>query len=177
MSTAGVNMRDRRTNLSEAQIQTLWQPQSDETVLWQGKPNAMVSTDCGAVRNMRGPPANAPSDEKAVAWTINNGTDLEMGTNIWTDSLVSAVGKGLVDEATVDEALRRQLLVTFEAGRFDPPESNSWTKIGTDVINSPAHQQIMHEAALQSLVLLKNENGTLPLEPGTHVAVVEPLSG
>jgi len=42
VSTAGVNMRDRRTNLSEAQIQTLWQPQSDETVLWQGKPNAMV---------------------------------------------------------------------------------------------------------------------------------------
>ena len=42
MSTSGVNMKDRRTNLSEAQIETLWQPQGDETVLWQGKPNAMV---------------------------------------------------------------------------------------------------------------------------------------
>ena len=42
-----------------------------------GKKNAMVSTDCGAVQNMRGPPANAPTDEDAVAWTIGNGTDLE----------------------------------------------------------------------------------------------------
>ena len=46
--------------------------------------DALVTTDCGAVSNMRGPPANAPSDEEAAAWTINNGTDLEMGSEIWT---------------------------------------------------------------------------------------------
>ena len=37
-----MNMRDRRTNLSPAQIDALWTPQGDETVLWQGKPDALL---------------------------------------------------------------------------------------------------------------------------------------
>jgi beta-glucosidase-like glycosyl hydrolase len=44
------------------------------------QPDAFVTTDCGAVSNMRGAPANAPTDMHAAAWTINNGTDLEMGS-------------------------------------------------------------------------------------------------
>ena len=52
--------------------------------------NAFVTTDCGAVSNMRGSPANAPTDEAAAAWTINNGTDLEMGSEIWTHRYVPA---------------------------------------------------------------------------------------
>lgn len=43
---------------------------------WWGRPDAHITTDCGAVENMRGAPAFAPSDEHAAAWTINNGTDL-----------------------------------------------------------------------------------------------------
>jgi len=42
VSTPGVTMKDRRTNLSQAQIDTLWSPQGDERVLWQGKPDTMV---------------------------------------------------------------------------------------------------------------------------------------
>ena len=38
-----------------------------------GQTHALVTTDCGAVSNMKGPPVNAPTDEDAAAWTINNG--------------------------------------------------------------------------------------------------------
>ena len=43
---------------------------------------------------MRGPPVNAPTDELAAAWTINNGTDLEMGSTVWTNSMRTAVANG-----------------------------------------------------------------------------------
>ena len=62
--------------------------------------DAFVTTDCGAVSNMRGPPANAPTDEAAAAWTINNGTDLEMGSEIWTRRCAPFAGR--VPRAPVD---------------------------------------------------------------------------
>ena len=46
------------------------------------QPHALVTTDCGAVSNMRGPPTHAPDDPHAAAWTINNGTDIEMGSTV-----------------------------------------------------------------------------------------------
>jgi len=63
----------------------------------------------------------------------------------------------------------------FRAGRFDPAETVSWTQIGIEVINSTQHQAIQFQAALQSLVLLKNSNNVLPIKPGTSVAVLGPM--
>ena len=57
-------------------------------------PDAFISTDCGAVSNMRGSPGNAPTDEAAVAWTINNGTDLEMGSTLVHGSLNKSLSEG-----------------------------------------------------------------------------------
>jgi beta-glucosidase-like glycosyl hydrolase len=143
-----------------------------------GQTNALVTTDCGAVSNMRGPPVNAKTDEEAAAWTINNGTDLEMGSTIWTNSMKSAVSKGLVTEATVTAAATRAFRGLMVAGRFDPADGAkavSWRSLGTESINSTLHQQINHEAGLQGMVLLKNENGLLPLKAGSKLAVVGPM--
>ena len=46
------------------------------------KSDAVVTSDCGAVENLKGPPVNADSDEKAAAYALNNGTDLEMGSKM-----------------------------------------------------------------------------------------------
>eukprot|EP01065_Artemidia_motanka_P046983 TRINITY_DN7245_c0_g1_i1.p1 TRINITY_DN7245_c0_g1~~TRINITY_DN7245_c0_g1_i1.p1 ORF type:complete len:747 (+),score=212.76 TRINITY_DN7245_c0_g1_i1:53-2293(+) len=136
--------------------------------------DAFVSTDCGAVRNLRGAPVNAPSDEHAAAFALNNGTDIEMGSTLFTTALKGAVRSGLTTEATVTAAVRRAMLHLFKAGRFDRPEEIEWSTIGTDVVNSSAHQAVAREAAQQSLVLLKN-GGALPIRPGSKVAVVGPL--
>eukprot|EP00051_Salpingoeca_urceolata_P002175 m.47862 g.47862 ORF g.47862 m.47862 type:complete len:851 (-) comp11951_c0_seq1:94-2646(-) len=141
--------------------------------MW-GRPDAHVTTDCGAVSNLEGPPVNAASGVLAASMTINNGTDIEMGSTIWADNLEDAVHAGATSEAAVDVSFRRSYLPHFIAGRFDPLDEVSWTKITTDVINSTAHQQIQYEAALQSFVLLKNDGG-LPLKTGSSVAVLGPM--
>lgn len=139
--------------------------------MW-GAPDAVVMTDCGAVPNMRGPPAFAPDDSHAVAWTINNGTDLEAGSTLWTKNLQAAVQSGLVSEDRVTESVRRTILQHMRAGRFD---AGVWQSLGIEQLNSTAHQQLNFEAAAQSFVLLKNDGG-LPLKKGANVAVLGPMS-
>ena len=53
-----------------------------------------------------------------------------------------AVKTGLVNESKVDESVTRAMLDLMRAGRFDKPSDVSWTSIGTDVINSTAHQKV-----------------------------------
>ena len=56
-----------------------------------------------------------------------------------------------------------------------PPGAVGWTSIGKSVVNSTAHQAVAYDAALQSMVMLKN-NGVLPLKAATRIAVVGPGS-
>ncbi len=56
----------------------------------------------------------------ATQATINPGTDLETGTTAWNRSMVAAVPKGLVTDATVTTAASRGLLQRFVQGDFDP---------------------------------------------------------
>lgn len=159
----------------------------------------------GAVSNTMGPPLNLKSTEEAAAATINGGTDLEMGTTIWNSSMLSAVASGLVTEATVTTAARRNLMQRMVQGDFDPVVASmynkdptvassssqegpangadnaaaqnktvAWSSIPTSVINSTEHVAIAYDAALQSIVLLKNAHNVLPLKVGVDIAVVGP---
>ena len=139
------------------------------------RPDAHITTDCGAVENLLGAPVFAPSHEAAAAWSINNGTDIEMGSVIWSNFMESAVKNGLVSEETINTAFRRSYTPHFIAGRFDPMETVEWTKIGTEVISSPEHKTIAFESAVQGFVLLKNDN-LLPIAKGKKIAVVGPIA-
>jgi beta-D-xylosidase 4 len=55
-----------------------------------------------------------------------------------------------------------------------PPGTVEWTSIGKAVVNSTAHQTVAYDAALQSMVMLKN-TGVLPLKQGAKVAVIGPF--
>ena len=139
------------------------------------RPDAYITTDCGAVINTMGAPLNLKTQEEAAAATINGGTDLEMGTQIWNESMVSAVRQGLVTEATVTTAARRGLMQRMTQGDFDSARSNGWSDLDAhEEVNSTAHQKIAYDAALQSMVLLKNANGMLPLAAGKTIAVIGP---
>ena len=137
-------------------------------------PHAIITTDCGAVHNLLGPPANAPSNEAAAAWALNNGTDIEMGSTEFTDHLVNATKLGLTTEAAVTAAARRTQRALFRLGRFDPPGASEWHAFGEETLNSSAHQAAVWDAALQGLVLLKNDGDALPLAAGGAVAVLGP---
>jgi beta-glucosidase-like glycosyl hydrolase len=139
------------------------------------RPMAHVTTDCGAVSNLLGPPAGATDGPTAAAWALMNGSDIEMGSMIWSEHLAEAVARGLASEAAVDQAFLRSYRPHFEIGRFDDPEASEWSKLGYEDVGNDLHKQIQLETALQGIVLLKNENSVLPLEFGMDVAVIGPL--
>jgi beta-glucosidase len=100
--------------------------------------------------------------EEAAAKAIQAGTDLDDA--FYEQSLPVDVRSGLIAESVVDQALRRVLRVAFRLGVFDPPENVPYSKIGADVIESPAHRQLALKTAEESIVLLRNANSMLPLD-------------
>lgn len=90
-----------------------------------------------------------------------------------------AVRKGKVQELQVDYALANTLTVQMRLGMFDGDSSEQpFGNLGPADVCSPAHQSLALEAALQGIVLLKNDRRALPLSPSRHrtVAVVGPNS-
>ena len=142
------------------------------------KKDAIVSTDCGAVANLKGPPVNtgsgADGEMRAAAMALMAGTDVESGATLF-GQLSKAIGKGLATEAALDAAVRRTFKMMFTVGRFDPANASEWNTFGLESINSTASQEANFEAGLQGQVLLRND-GVLPIKPGSKVAVVGPQS-
>lgn len=138
-------------------------------------PHAHVTTDCGAPGLLRGEPANAPDNATAAAWSLMNGSDLEMGSTVWSTNLKESVVRSLATEEAVNQAFYRAYRPHFVVGRFDDYRKSEWSKFGVNDIYSAEHQQIQLEAALQGLVLLKHENDALPIAIGSKVAVLGPL--
>lgn len=97
---------------------------------------------------------------EAVALAVKSGVNLNCGDEY--PALVEAVQKGLITETEIDSALATLLKTRFRLGLFDPEEKNPYTSISTDVINSEKHRALAREAAVKSIVMLKN-NGVLPL--------------
>jgi beta-glucosidase len=94
------------------------------------------------------------------------------------ERVTEAMRRGLIDEQDVDRAIRRALTLRFRLGEFDPAGSHPYAGVTSDVINSPAHQELARRAATESITMLKSECCLLPLDPRKHrtVAVVGPLA-
>jgi beta-glucosidase len=90
--------------------------------------------------------------------------------------LRAALKQGLIDEADVNRAVRRQLLIRFRLGEFDP-DIDPYADIGPTVIDSAEHRAVALRAATESVVLLRNE-GLLPLSVARapRIAVIGPLA-
>jgi len=89
--------------------------------------------------------------------------------------LNSAISSGKVTEADLDQRLSDLFSVQMRLGMFDPADIQKYKQIGTNVINTPANQNLALQAAREGFVLLKN-NGQLPLSKNNvkTIAVVGP---
>lgn len=122
-----------------------------------------VVSDCGAPTYIEKSHHYVTDKEHAAKVAIEAGLDLECGNDIYANHLLSAYKEGLVSEAKIDTAAARVLTVRFKLGIFDPVDGNPYTKISPEVIGSKKHQDLALETSRQSIVLLKNQKNTLPL--------------
>jgi beta-glucosidase len=135
--------------------------------------NGYVVSDCGAIDDIYKRHNFTKTAEEASALAVKRGTDLECGDSY--KALVNAVKQGLISEAEIDRALKRLFEARFRLGMFDPPELVPYAKIPFSENDSAAHRQLALEAARESIVLLKNENNTLPLRKDLKsIAVIGP---
>ena len=132
-----------------------------------------VVSDCGAVGDIYLNHKFASNAASGVAKAVQAGTDLNCGVEY--KNLSSAVQSGLLPESEIDRALRRLLRARFQLGMFDPPAMVRYAQIPYSENDSPAHHELALETARKAIVLLKNDNRTLPLSKSLKtIAVIGP---
>ena len=95
-------------------------------------------------------------------------------SEVFIEALRRALQKGLVEESTLDQRVREVLYVKFWLGLFDDPYVKD-TKLADKIVNSDKNREVSLRAARESIVLLKNENNTLPLSKNLkNIAVIGP---
>ncbi len=146
--------------------------------------DGLVVSDYYAVSFLELQHAVAGSPAGAAALALTAGVDVELpSVRCYGTPLLSAAEAGDVTLETVDQAVARVLRQKFELGLLDP----GWSAIpGRDPaadgsspvpdLDPPAHRAIARRLAEESVVLLANRGGALPLPAAAKVAVVGPLA-
>ncbi|MEP2790156.1 MAG: exo 1,3/1,4-beta-D-glucan glucohydrolase [Kangiellaceae bacterium] len=107
---------------------------------------------------------------------INAGLDIFMvPTDAWKpllETTIQQVKLGVISKSRIDDAVRRILRVKLRAGLFDKPSpANRMYSGKTEIIGSEVHRKIARQAVRESLVLLKNKQGVLPISPTKNILV------
>ncbi|OXA96336.1 glycoside hydrolase family 3 N-terminal domain-containing protein [Flavobacterium hercynium] len=116
-------------------------------------------------------------DLKAAALSaITAGSDMDMESNAYRYNLAELVKEGKVSIALIDDAVKRILRKKYELGLFDDPYKYSDDKRAEKALNNPEHRKAALEVAQKSIVLLKNDNQTLPISKSVKtIAFIGPM--
>ena len=110
----------------------------------------------------------------SCAQSINAGMDMIMAPEDWKALLfntIEQVKRGDIAEERIDEAVRRILTAKFTAGLFDAPMPSVRAEPLLALVGSHKHREVARRAARKSLVMLKNNDSTLPISPTANVLV------
>ncbi|HEX3052954.1 MAG TPA: glycoside hydrolase family 3 N-terminal domain-containing protein, partial [Aggregatilineaceae bacterium] len=121
-----------------------------------------VVSDCGALDDFHLHHKVTADGAESAALALKSGCDLNCGTT-YKKYLGEALERGLISEADIDQALMRTLGTRFKLGMFDPQENVPFAATPVSVIGCAEHRQLAYEAAVKSIVLLKNNNHILPI--------------
>jgi beta-glucosidase len=147
--------------------------------------DGFIEGDWAAVAEMRAcPPVNPASGDcghgyaadgpDAAAKALNAGLDSEMTSTLIRDFGAQLLDSGQISMARINDAVRRILRVKFRAGLFKHPYVDV-SQAGAAQLRPDAVALARKDAA-RSMVLLKNDNSLLPLDPSKNTAVIGPLS-
>jgi beta-glucosidase len=107
--------------------------------------------------------------------TINAGLDMAMASDSWKgfyETTLAAVKAGTISQERLDDAVRRILRVKFRLGLFEGGKPSTRAVGGQfALLGAPEHRAVARQAVRESLVLLKNAGGVLPLQPKQRILV------
>ncbi len=105
------------------------------------------------------------------------GSDMDMEGYAYVKHLQQLVKDGVVDEALIDDAVRRVLRLKFELGLFDDPYAYTHKAREQQLLGHKDHFAAARDVAKRSIVLLKNEGNLLPVNKSQkNIAVIGPLA-
>ena len=141
-----------------------------EDLNWDG----LIVTDWADINNICTRDRVATTKKEAIKMAINAGIDMSMVPYevSFCDYLLELIKEGEVSMSRIDDAVRRVLRLKMRLGLFENPY---WDIAPyKDEFGGEKNAAVALEAAIQSLVLLKNENNILPLKEGTKILVAGP---
>jgi beta-glucosidase len=142
--------------------------------------DGLICTDGGALGLLISSHKTFPDKEHGAAAAVKAGINHFLDT--YKDDLAQAVKDGLISEAEIDASLKNLIRLYLRLGEMDPPDGDPYAKIGrqNDGELPPwerdSSKALARQATDESIVLLKNDNNTLPLDRAKlkTIAVIGP---
>lgn len=117
----------------------------------------------------------AEDERDAARLAFQGGVDMSMSSNLYALHLPDLVRSGEIAEADVDAAVRRVLGLKAQLGLFDDPYGRLAPE-RVEANDEPRNRALAREAGRRSIVLLKNEDGVLPLRRSDRIALIGPFA-
>ncbi len=138
----------------------------------------VLSSDGGAVKLLWDSHKKFPDQKAAVIACLHAGINQFLDT--YKDETRLAIKEGSVSEAEIDGLLRRKFVISLRLGLLDPATSlaSASSTASEEPWKSAKDMEVSERMALESVVLLKNDNQSLPLQRSTvkSIAVIGPLA-
>ncbi len=136
----------------------------------------LMVSDWGAVGELVSHGIAADSTEAALLG-LNAGVDMDMAAGVYLSRLPGVDRQGRLSHAVLDEAVRRVLRAKYRLGLFRDPYHGASVERERATLLAPAHLALARQDARESMVLLKNDGGVLPLRKDLQrLAVIGPLA-
>jgi len=140
--------------------------------------HGIICTDAGALTFSVTQHHYYTSEEEAVAGAIHAG--INQFLDKYKDAVLSALKKGLLTEKDIEKDIKGEYRVMIRLGLLDPPTMVSYASSGDgpEPWKSKEHELLARKVTQESIVLLKNERGMLPLEKSRikSIAVIGPYA-
>jgi beta-glucosidase len=142
--------------------------------------DGLICTDGGALGLLISAHQSFPDKEHGAAAAVKAGINHFLDT--YKDDLAQAVKDGLISETEIDASLKNLVRLYLRLGEMDPPAADPYAKIGRETGGElppwerDSSKALARQATDESIVLLKNDNNTLPLDRAKlkTIAVIGP---